>query len=238
MRKFFLATSLALIAFSSCKEDTTQYYVEPSDIATQNSYDNQAIEKFLSENYLDDLGNIKAFSSTDTSDDNYTSLKNMNPLRLNSGVIVIKRDSVQPDPGTTIGESDILHFMVRAKGYLAYQVDNNVDFYSNPFTLDDTVDGSGVPLIDPQYYYVPQTTLDNNPGKNRSYWQIEGLREGLQHFKAFNQDAIAPYNMQGVIIVPSRAAFARDPHNSYGGYDWRNRTFIFNFQVYKSVPRT
>lgn len=237
MRKFFLATSLAWLAFSSCKEDTTNYYVEPGDIATQNSFDDQSIDKFLAANYLDDLGNIKAFSATDPSDDNYTSLKNMNTVRLNSGVVIVKRDSVQPNPGTTIGETDILHFMVRAKGYLAYEVDGVVDFYSNPFTLDDTVDGSGVPLIDPQYYYVPQSTLDNNPGTTRSYWQMEGLREGLQHFQAYNQDAITPYNLQGVIIVPSRAAFGRDAHYKYGGNDWRNRTMIFNFQVYKSVPR-
>lgn len=237
MRKFFLATSLVLLTISSCKEDTTQYYVEPGDIATQNSYDDQSIEKFLANNYLDDLGNIKAFSASDPSDDNYTSLKNMNPLRLNSGVIVIKRDSVQPNPGTTIGDTDIIHFMGVAKGYLAYEVDGVVDFYSTPFVLDDTIGGSGVPLVDPQYYYVPQTTLDNNPGTTRSYWEIEGFREGLQHFKAFDQSAADPYNLQGVIIVPSRAAFARDAHNKYGGNDWRNRTLIFNFQIYKTVTR-
>ena len=58
MRKFFLATSIAVLALSSCKEDTTDYYVEPDNIATQNSYDDQAIEKFLSNHYLDDLGNL------------------------------------------------------------------------------------------------------------------------------------------------------------------------------------
>lgn len=237
MRKFFLATSIAVLALSSCKEDTTEYYVEPDNIATQNSYDDQAIEKFLSNHYLDDLGNLTSFSDTDSTDDNYTSLKNMNPIRLSSGVIVIKRDNAQPNPGTDIGSTDIIHFMTKAKGYLAYEMDGNVNFYSTPYTLDDTLDGSGVPVIDPTYYYTPQSILDANPGKTRSYWEIEGLREGLQYFKAYNQSDSEPYNLQGVIIVPSRAAFARDDHYNYGGNNWRNRTIVFNFQVYKSVPR-
>ncbi len=44
-------------------------YQEPGDINVQNSYDDQAIKKFMDENYLDAQGNIKAFSDTDTSDD-------------------------------------------------------------------------------------------------------------------------------------------------------------------------
>ncbi|WP_050022420.1 hypothetical protein [Chryseobacterium sp. P1-3] len=50
-------------------DDDVNTYVEPEDINVQNSYDDQAIKKFMDENYLDVQGNIKSFSATDTADD-------------------------------------------------------------------------------------------------------------------------------------------------------------------------
>jgi hypothetical protein len=41
--------------------------------------------------------------------------------------------------------------------------------------------------------------------------------------------------MQGVIIVPSRAAYARD--NSIYGTVYANRSFVFNFQLYNTKTR-
>ncbi len=45
------------------------------------------------------------------------------------------------------------------------------------------------------------------------------------------------YNLQGIIIVPSRMAFARDDHYAYNGFIYRNRSFIFNFQLYNARER-
>lgn len=237
MKKIFLYSALASLTLFSCRKDDPAYK-EPEDIATQNSYDDQAIQKFLHKHYLDDLGNIKIFDDNDPSDDHYTPLIGLNAVTLPSGVIYIVRNGAQPASGTPIGSTDVIRMMNKGKAYLAYSVDDNVDFYSSAYDFDNTIDGPGVPSVDPMYYYVTQSTIDNMAaGKTRSYFEIEGLREGLQHFQAFDQPDSAPYNLQGVIIVPSRAAFARDPHYSYGGYTYRNRTFVFNFQVYKSTPR-
>lgn len=246
MKKIFLYSTAIVLALSSCrKDDETATYTEPEDIAVQNSYDDQAIQKFLDTNYLDNLGNIKAFSSTDTSDDNNKKLSELNPVTLPSGVVYIVRNGAQPNPGTTIGVSDSIRLMSRTYTSVATNTDNNITF-SGTALFRSTIDGTGVPEVDPKYYYIDDEGTTKDPlienattdaAKLASYYEIEGFREGLQHFKAFNMEDSDNYNLQGVIIVPSRAAFARDPHYNYAGYSLRNRSFIFNFQVYKTIPR-
>lgn len=249
MKKIFFYIFALTLALNSCRKDEVEgpTYEEPEDINTRNTMDDQAIQKYLANNYLDNLGNIKAFSSTDDSDDNYPSLAALNPVTLPSGVIYIVRDGAQPNPGTAIGASDIIHLMTRTYTYIAYENEGIVSLQS-PAIFYNTIDGSGVPMIDPLYYFTPQERIDdynqdNGTSYNKSFFEIEGLREGLQHFQAFNMDDSDNYNLQGVIIVPSRAAFARDPHYSHNSTVssltvWQNRTFIFNFQVYKTIPRT
>lgn len=246
MKKIFLYILTGSLCFSACKrDDDVETYKEPEDIAVQNTYDDQSIQKFLDENYLDAQGNIKAFSNTDDSDDNEKKLSELNPVTLPSGVIYIVRAGAQPSDltppaGTTIGSDDIIRIMMRAKTYLAANTDGNVAFISGTDFVN-TIDGTGTPVVDPAYYYVKESILEDattDAAKQRSYYEIEGFREALQKFKAFDQPDSAPYNLQGVIIVPSRAAFARDSHFNYTGYSFRNRSFVFNFQVYKTTPRT
>jgi hypothetical protein len=240
MKKIFLYSAVVLVSLSSCrKEEEPETYKEPETLEIQNSYDDQAIQKFMSAHYLDNLGNIRAFSETDATDDNYPTLSALNPVVLPSGVIYIMREGAQPVPGTAIGSSDIIRLMNRAYTYVATSTEGAVSFVS-PMIFRSTIDGSGTPEVDPAYYYVKQSVLDagtTDLAKQRSYYEIEGFREALQHFKAFDLTDDASYNLQGVIIVPSRAAFARDLHFNHTGYSLRNRSVIFNFQVYKTTPR-
>ncbi|KMQ62906.1 hypothetical protein ACM39_17495 [Chryseobacterium sp. FH2] len=251
MKKIFLYILAGSLCFTACKkdDDDTATYVEPEDIATQNSYDDQSIQKFLDANYLDTQGNIKTFSATDTADDHYKKLSELDPIKLASGVVYIVRPGAQPididpsNPGKTIGATDITTTMMRAKTYLAADTNGEVAFISPvDMTGYNTVDGSGSPVVDPKFYYISEqdpliTDASTDAAKQPSYYVIEGYNEALQKFKAFDQGNGAPYNLQGVIIVPSRAAFARDSHYNYSGYSFRNRTFVFNFQVYKTEAR-
>ena len=242
MKKIFVYILAGSLCFSACKKDDDEpTYQEPEDITVQNSYDDQSIEKFLDQNYLDAQGNIKPFSSTDASDDDYKKLSELNPVKLPSGVVYIMRDGAQPSPGKPIGSTDVLRLMVRAQTYVGANTDGNVAFISE-YDFVNTIDVSGSPLTDPMWYYVKNDILTNastDDAKQKSYYEIEGFQEALQHFKAFdNIPNETPYNLQGVIIVPSRAAFARDNHYGYNGVSYRNRTFIFNFQVYDSSTRT
>ncbi|WP_267403982.1 MULTISPECIES: hypothetical protein [unclassified Chryseobacterium] len=251
MKKIFLYILAGSLCFTACKkdDDDTATYVEPSDIATQNDYDDQSITKFLDENYLDAQGNIKAFSATDTADDHQTKLSAMvpAPVKLSSGVVYIVRKGAQPDDSTppvtgkTIGNDDKITILARAKTYLAANTDGNIAFISGTnMTGYNSLEETGSPLTDPMYYYVKETVLSaatTDAAKQRNYYEIEGFQEAVRKFQAFDLANGAPYNLQGVIIVPSRAAFARDAHYNYSGYSFRNRTFVFNFQVYKTEAR-
>lgn len=246
MKKIFLYILAGSLCFSACKkDDEVETFVEPDDINVRNSYDEQAIQKFMNDNYLDSQGNIKAFSSTDTSDDNETKLSDLNPQTLPSGVIYIVRTGAQPSPGVTIeaNAATQIRTMIRANYYLATNTDGNISFdpsYSG--TILNTINGSGSPVTDPSFYYVKKSVLDaatTDAAKQRSYYEIEGLQEGLQYFKGFENKAdVDNYNLQGVIIVPSKVAFGRDSHYDYAlGVSLKNKSFIFNFQIYKANIR-
>lgn len=255
MKKIFLYILAGSLCFSACKkDDDVSTYVEPEDISTQNTYDDQAIKKFMDENYLDAQGNIKAFSSTDTADDNEKKLSELSPVTLPSGTIYIMRNGAQPSPSDeqTIGSTDIIKVMMKATTYLAINTDGKSSFTAATDFMN-TINGNGIPAIDPKFYYISDVDGKKDPlienattdaAKKRSYYEIEGFSEALQKFKAFNNyPSETPYNLQGVIIVPSRAAFARDPYfpYNYPGYgqiiSLRNKTFVFNFQVYGRTAR-
>ncbi|WP_415325813.1 hypothetical protein [Chryseobacterium sp. MMS23-Vi53] len=243
MKKIFLYILAGSLCFSACKkDDDVATFTEPEDINVRNSYDDQAIQKYMDANYLDVQGNIKAFSSTDTTDDHYKKLSELNPVKLPSGVIYIKRDGAQPTTGVTIeaNAKTQIRTMMRANYMLATDTDGNVSFASSGVLLN-TINGSGSPTTDPSFYYVKNSVLTSastDAAKQRSYYEIEGLQEGLTYFQGFadHNDGDA-YNLQGVIIVPSRAAFARDTHYNYTGYSLQNNCFVFNFQIYKANTR-
>jgi len=247
MKKIFLYILAGSLCFSACKkDDEVETFVEPEDVAVRNSYDDQAIQKFMENNYLDAQGNIKAFSSTDASDDNEKKLSELSPVKLSSGVIYIVRNGAQPSSGVTLETNPTatnatqIRLMMRANYYLASESDGNVSFGAAG-TLLNTINGSGSPATDPPYYYVKNNVLQNattDVAKQRSYYEIEGLQEGLKYFKGYaNKDDGDPYNLQGVIIVPSRAAFARDAHYNYTGFSLKNNCFVFNFEIYKANVR-
>jgi hypothetical protein len=243
MKKIFLYILAGSLCFTACKKDgEVETFVEPDDIAVRNSYDDQAIQKFMNDNYLDSQGNIKTFSSTDTSDDNEKKLSELSPQKLSSGVIYIVRNGAQPTSGVTLEtnpeatNATQIRTMMRANYYLATNTDGNVAFTTSG-VLANTINGSGSPLTDPMFYYVKKSVKET-AGKERSYYEIEGLQEGLKYFKGYaNLSDGDAYNLQGVIIVPSRAAFGRDAHYNYTGYSLKNNCFVFNFQIYKANPR-
>jgi len=238
MKKIFLYILAGSLCFSACKkDDEVETFIEPENIAVRNTLDEQAIQKFMDNNYLDTKGNIKAFSSTDATDDNYKKLSELNPVKLPSGVIYIKREGAQPNPGVAINTdsnsatASLIKTMMRATYYRATDIDGNVNLTSGGVLLN-TIDIEASPITDPKFYYSKKDIVTN--AKPRSYYEIEGLQEGLKYFNGFQNlpNETLP-NLQGVIIVPSKAAFARD--SNY--YNLQNATFVFNFQIYHTETR-
>lgn len=239
MKKIFLFLAVASLAVTSCrKDDDNSSTTTEVSIETQNSYDDAAIKQFLKDNYFDAKGNIKAFSSTITTDDNEIPLENYSPVTLPSGVVYILRNT--PTNGKTIASNDILRIMQVSNTYVATKNTDGAIKFDSQYTFRNTVTSTGTPEVDPAYFYVKNSILtsDTYKDKTRSYFEIEGLKEGLNYFKSYEIADSEDYNMQGVIIVPSRAAFARDDHFAYSSYSFRNRSFVFSFQIYKADTRT
>ena len=236
MKKTFLFLALASIAITSCRKDDVEELAPEVSIETQNSYDNEAAQKFLETHAFDSKGNLKDYVATDTTQ---VKLASLSPITLPSGVIYVVRPSAQPSPGTNIAGTDILRLMSTSVTYIATNTDSKIAFTS-PYVFKNTIAGSGIPEVDPAYFNVKQSVLDNATGdlaKQRGFYEIEGFKEALQKFKAFNIPDESNYNLQGAIIVPSRAAFARDAHFNYSGISFKDRSFVFSFQVYKNTPR-
>lgn len=238
MKKIFLYILAGSLCFSACKkDDEVETFIEPDDISVRNTLDEQAIQKFMDNNYLDTQGNIKAFSSTDATDDNYKKLSELSPVKLPSGVIYIKREGAQPNSGVAINTdpnsatASLIKTMMRATYYRATDTDGNVALTSGGALLN-TIDLEASPVTDPKFYYAKKSIVTD--AKPRSYYEIEGLQEGLKYFIGFQNlpNETLP-NLQGVIIVPSKAAYARDTNY----YNLQNATFVFNFQIYHTETR-
>lgn len=235
----------SLTVLTSCKKDNEEEIAPEVSVETQKLNDDKAAINFLNTHYLDAKGKLQDYKDTDTVNVKLADMVPA-PVTLPSGVIYIIKEGAQPDPGTAIGETDKIRIMNSSTSYLATEADGKVT-YTSAYTFANNISGSGVPQSEDKdsspfptyFYYVPKSIIDAYNEKykttfDRTYWEIEGFREALQKFKAYDIPDESDYNLQGVIIVPSRAAFARDSHYNYTGISYRNRSIVFNFQVYKS----
>src|SRR5690606_19580714 len=142
--------------------------------------------------YLDDRGLIVPFSATDPADDNNTKLSEMNPQKLSSGVVYIVRPNAQPDPGTAIGSTDIIRIMSKTYSHLAVESNGSVSFTS-PIAFRSSVDGTGVPEVDPKYYFVSDSEA-SNAGKQRIIMRLKVLG------KLYNIFVLSTWMMLIIII--------------------------------------
>lgn len=240
MKKILLYTSFLAFSLASCSSDDDSGVAPEVSIEERNRLDDAAIKHFLEVHYLDAQGEIKAFNSNDTSDDGETKLADLNPQKTPSGAIYIVRSGAQPAPGEAIRVNDKISIMHITRTYIAQKNENGQEILGSTLTFRDTVNGGGTPDNSDKpgrntyFYRVPQSVLNSDKSYERSAFEIEGFNETLsQYFTSFNMMDEDPYNLQGVIIVPSRLAFARDKHYNYTGYSLRDRCFVFNFQIYK-----
>ena len=121
-KKILFAVMIALFIQSCNRDDKNSSKTgekEVESLAEQNTNDDKAIEKYLDEHYLNSQGVVTKFDKTDTRDDNEKKLSDLNPKKLENGIIIIKREKAQPANGKTIGATDILHIMTKTQTFLS-----------------------------------------------------------------------------------------------------------------------
>lgn len=240
MKKIFLYIAALSILSISCNRDKDESDTVALSIDERNRLDDEAMAHFLQTRYLDNNGVIKTFDDNDASDDHFTKLADLNPKQLPNGTYYIIRPNAQPVQGADIGADSVIRIMGRSITYKANKSEKGGRFGEN-LIFQSGLD-SGEIEVDPHYFFTPQSVINqynstNGKSYDLAFFQIEGFSQALQQFKAFNKNDDEIPSLQGVIIVPSRAAFARDAHYPYTKYSLFDRSFVFNFQVYKSTPR-
>jgi|SRR5690606_3521098 len=239
MKKWGLAIIAAGLIFTACKDDDNGFDELPLD--EQNQVDDDAIVEYLQNHYFDsERGLIKEFDADDESDDDFPTLYAQG-TKLSSGVWIVKREGVVAEgPAADNNAQDSILISYDVKMFKANYKDlqeggkpyNPISPYST------TINGAGVGTWDPSFYYyhIPETMNDNIELK---HFVIEGFTEGLKHFNSTDNDGSDLYNFQGAIIVPSRAAFGRDLvyNGSSLNYNYRDISFVFNFELHKVIPR-
>lgn len=248
-----IATSL-LIGFTSCKndddsKDDVDPYVELSQ-AERDAVDDDAINKFLSNHYFHPLnGKITTKDTiegtnptTGINDDEYKTLNEFAQRDAKGIVYVLNPDVSAEGRSVTSVENDSIHIHVESR-YFRPTTKDTKRYYFNSFSPYSTTVDTNIALKDPSYYYYPLTQSLIDLGYKREYFELPNFVEGLKYFKATDRNPNDLYHMQGVIILPSRLAFARrmafvgSGITDSGEYGYRDRSFIFSFELLKVLDR-
>lgn len=240
MKKWGFTILAIVFAFSACKNDDDNG--EPS-IADQNKWDDEAILAYLEDHYFEpERGMIKRFDVNDSVDDDYPNLLSQG-TKLPSGVWVIKKNDFVAEGRSVVNnaqDSILLSYETRIfKANKEELADGQKPYTIDLQTLYSTINASGTPQWDPYFYYTHLTPTMIDDGRKMEHYVIEGFVEGIKYFQSTANDGLDAYNFQGAIIVPSRAAFARDVDYIGGSpsYNFRNFSFVFNFELHKVIDR-
>jgi len=248
MRKLVHISLVAVLVVFSCKRDNnndTPKGYPILDEQTQKEYDDSAIKEYLNSHYFDERGRVKAIPS---GDDSKEKLSNHAKV-LSSGVVYVIRPDAQPTNGIDVTDNKVLSMMLISHAARAVWLENKSSIgFIGDSNFANTINTGGDILRDPMWHYVKnkdieseQERLDKNPNNKikitRNFFEIEGFKEAIKKFKSFDNSPDENYNLQGLIIVPSRAAFGKEPHYIYTDKSLNDHTFFFNFQLYKAEDR-
>ena len=222
IKKLLITGLVGLSVFTtSCKSDDDN--TKTLSVEEQNIADDAAITNFLANYYFDDLGKITKFSDAVTSNDK-TPLSKIAQQDAAGYWYVINPDAPAGSGTSPDGENNILiHYNL--KYFVATEGGNG---YTSLTTGSSSIEGLGVAQENPFFYKQPVDTT-----KEKSYYVVDNLVNGLKKFKPTNKGKNDPYDhLQGVIVVPSRLAYGRNS-NALGV---SNATLLLNFELYKVCP--
>ncbi|MXV38151.1 hypothetical protein GO491_05590 [Flavobacteriaceae bacterium Ap0902] len=238
MYRTVLMLLMVTMVFIGCSEDDDAPLTEellPQDV--RNTVDDEVMELILNDYYLNEQGKLTRFSDTDVSDDEEVPLRDLatyNPI----GFWTVKRPDhsangrrvVDVNTEKILLQYDMFTFMGRTNEA------RDSTFYSPPARFSSTINATGYPSWDPNFYYKPLSEAEIENNVERSWYEIEGFQEGIRLFNASNKEADAqPFvDFQGLVIIPSRLAFGRE-RNAFGLRP--DQSVIINFELYKVEDR-
>ncbi|ADX68405.1 MULTISPECIES: hypothetical protein [Weeksella] len=253
IKKFFfaLAAYVSVYSVTSCKKDDDNkdeldVYVD-IPLEQRNALDDEAIQQYLAKYYFHPTnGKLTAKDTivgtnptTGINDDEYPTLDNF-AQRDEKGIWYAINPNVQAE-GNSITSNKNDSILISYDNYIFRATDNkNYKYKFGQVRLFSSTTERGVPVYDPVFYHVNLTDEQIKSGFKEEYYVLENFVEGLKHFKATNRSSSDLYHMQGVIILPSRLAYARRKvwdGNYLNDQIYRDYSFVFSFELNKIIPR-
>lgn len=249
IKKFFVTLIACSAILVGCNNDDDNGVNKETKIPIEerNALDDEAIQQYMEDFYFNPKnGKLTKFDTIKGNDDDaYPTLKSLakqdnlgiwyaeNPNHKGTGETIVSNDS------TSIYLSSISTYFVAT---------NSTDYkrkygYLGQFYPSSINTGDGSAEQDPTFYYFTPTATEIKNGVKREHVELKNFAEGLKHFKTTERATTDLYNFQGVIILPSRLAYARNKFYVSGSglteySTYRDATIIFNFELPKIEKRT
>lgn len=248
IKKFFVTLIACSAVLVGCNNDDDNGVNKETKIPIEerNALDDEAIQQYMEDFYFNSKGVLTKFDTIKgNEDDAYPTLKSLakqdnlgiwyaeNPNHKGTGKTIVSNDS------TSIYLSSISTYFVAT---------NSTDYkrkYGSlgQFYYSSINTGDGSATQDPTFYYFTPTATEIKNGVKREHIELKNFVEGLKHFKTTERATTDLYNFQGVIILPSRLAYARNKYyvQSTGLTEFsafRDATIVFNFELPKIEKRT
>ncbi|WP_313360078.1 hypothetical protein [Empedobacter sp.] len=251
IKKFFVTLIACSAVLVGCNNDDDNGVNKETKIPVEerNALDDEAIQQYMEDFYFNPKnGKLTKFDTIKGNDDDaYPTLKSL-AKQDNLGIWYAENPN-HKGTGETIVSNDEskIYLNIEAKSFRAT---NSTDYkrkYGSiggliyPWNSIDVSDGSSIQ--DPYYYYFTPTETEAKNGVKREHRELKNFIEGLKHFKTTERSTNDLYNFQGVIILPSRLAYARNKYYVSGSglsdySSFRDLTIVFNFELPKIEKRT
>ena len=244
IKKFFVTLLAATTLLTACSSDDDNK--NELTIEQRKALDEEAIQEYLEDHYFSPInGKVTKFDTiVGNDDDNNTKLIDI-AVKDPAGYYYAKRPDVQAE-GASIVDPDTSSILI-SYDIKTFQSTDDLDTYSTKYgyisTYPNSIDtGDGSAITDPSFYKakLSQTMIDN--GVKREHVELKNFAEALKKFKATGTNGRELYNFQGIIILPSQLAYGRNKMYTTTSiterHQFRNTSFIFNFELHKVTPRS
>ncbi|WP_413533910.1 hypothetical protein [Empedobacter brevis] len=252
IKKFFVTLIACSAVLVGCNNDDDNGVDKETKIPVEerNALDDEAIQQYMEDYYFNPKnGKLTKFDDIkDNEDDAYPALKTYakkdnlgiwyaeNPHHKGTGETIVSNDSskIYLNIQTTSFRATNNKDYKRKYGAIGVPI-NSAEWNSINF-------GDGSSIQDPTYYYFIPTATEIKNGVKRENIELKNFVEGLKHFKTTERSTNDLYNFQGVIILPSRLAYARNKYYISGqglteNSSFRDLTLVFNFELPKIEKR-